>query len=205
MRFGLVDNADPPARLQCSTPYGDNAIWTWRPRSADARGGQTCSTPYGDNAIWTPCSAHRYSSSAVLNALRRQCDLDLSSSGPWPTPASRAQRLTATMRFGPDWLYGSASEPRCSTPYGDNAIWTSNRAIAQSVRASAQRLTATMRFGRPRHCPRFRSPRRVLNALRRQCDLDVSRRPLRVVVACVLNALRRQCDLDSRSREPTIG
>ena len=86
----------------------------------------------------------------VLNALRRQCDLDV-----------EAHDFAVKQRSV------------CSTPYGDNAIWTSlAAALSQS--------------------------RWVLNALRRQCDLDtlLGHLPGHGLVL-VLNALRRQCDLDT--------
>ena len=61
----------------------------------------------------------------VLNALRRQCDLDyFDTTG--CVAGFCAQRLTATMRFGRGFRVDfSLISIECSTPYGDNAIWTS--------------------------------------------------------------------------------
>ena len=95
--------------------------------------------------------------SCVLNALRRQCDLD-------PVCTIRGVMFS-----------------RCSTPYGDNAIWTQRRRRARAALLCAQRLTATMRFGRL-DLGQLLLFHYVLNALRRQCDLDGAGHPGRLFV-----------------------
>ena len=157
----------------CSTPYGDNAIWTGRVGRlllfVYCAQRLTATMRFGPGRD-LPMPAHR---AQVLNALRRQCDLDHSLRAAAPRESQSAQRLTATMRFGRATRpHSPTAKDGCSTPYGDNAIWT--RYVLQPL-----------------------ANPKVLNALRRQCDLDRLTARVQEGDGGVLNALRRQCDLDS--------
>ena len=148
MRFGPVHVARHVLGDLCSTPYGDNAIWTLEDGAIDAFLGEVLNAlrrqcdldiPRAHNRVLCSVGAQRLTATMrfglgapgtwkdllfVLNALRRQCDLDQLSNEALVNLLS-AQRLTATMRFGPvHRALGRIPELLCSTPYGDNAIWT---------------------------------------------------------------------------------
>ena len=218
---------DSSVSLKCSTPYGDNAIWT---RDTTAlRFVQAVLNALRRQCDLDPWTSLRFHVGCfVLNALRRQCDLDACSHRYGQQPVRCAQRLTATMRFGLGSMLSIPTlETACSTPYGDNAIWTLLADSPILPVKGAQRLTATMRFG----LISFAIPSDIEEAcstpygdnaiwttrgVERLHDNPVCSTPYgdnaiwtpRLVAGLrqsipVLNALRRQCDLDGPVVRPT--
>ena len=169
-RCGHGWRALKPLREMCSTPFGDGAMWTSLGLEVAAEVLE-CSTPFGDGAMWTRDQSDRERAwHVVLNAFWRRGDVDgkaLSTSPALPS----AQRLLATGRCGHSrcyrlvgelevlnafWRRGDVDESinpttprreRCSTPFGDGAMWTQLPLLSIPIFGSAQRLLATGRCG----------------------------------------------------------
>ena len=139
-----------PLSFRCSTPFGDGAMWTgrvsgrlfwcfrvlnafWRRGDVDPtlnferQCSCLCSTPFGDGAMWTwRRLAHAQARGYVLNAFWRRGDVDRCW---WRPLRGLVVVLNAFWRRGDvDNFHFQriARRLKCSTPFGDGAMWTWN-------------------------------------------------------------------------------